>query len=62
MVVAMYTNCGSSDISIEDLARLARETCVYRGSSQSLKKLAATEHRRPTDGHMQRLLSLFKRK
>jgi hypothetical protein len=31
----MQTTCITNDINIDDLARLAREACVYRGRSQS---------------------------
>jgi hypothetical protein len=38
-------NNGYPTVSIEDIARLAGETCVYRGGSQGAKAQAAAAQR-----------------
>ncbi len=55
-----YPSC-----NIDDLARLARETCVYRGHSQGIPLLQTTteRHRKTTTGsRWVKLLSAFKRR
>jgi hypothetical protein len=54
-------NNGYPSVSIEDIARLAGETCVYRGASQGTKsQLAAAS--RESRNLAQRLLKMFARR
>lgn len=57
-VVAAMNN-GYPSVSIEDIARLAGETCVYRGASQGNKTPAATAQRESTSlpGRLLKLLT-----
>lgn len=52
-------NNGYPSVSIEDIARLAGETCVYRGASQGAKISPQIQHR-PSTGTPSRLLNLLK--
>jgi hypothetical protein len=59
-VVATMNN-GYPSVSIEDIARLAGETCVYRGASQGIKAPLAAAQRASTTVSS-RLLKLLTRK
>jgi hypothetical protein len=61
MVAAMNTSYDA--INIDDLASLARETCVYRGRAQSTKQsmVAAAGYTRTKSSRFGKLLALFKR-
>jgi len=56
-------NTNYTSINIDDLAQLARETCVYRGRSQGAKVTQPADRYRPasTAGRWQKLVTLFKR-
>jgi hypothetical protein len=60
VVAAMNTSYDT--INIDDLARLARETCVYRGRTQSAKKPVTALLYKLAKTRIGRLLAaLFKR-
>lgn len=54
-------NNGYPSVSIEDIARLAGETCVYRGASQGAKAAQNAAHRRSDANMPVRLLRLIAR-
>lgn len=53
-------NNGYPSVSIEDIARLAGETCVYRGAAQSMKT-PQRPPRRANTGITARLVGLVTR-
>jgi hypothetical protein len=60
VVAAMNTT--SYNVNIDDLARLARETCVYRGRSQGTKTaMPTTDYTLMRTSRIGKLLALFKR-
>jgi hypothetical protein len=55
---------GYPSVSIEDIARLAGETCVYRGASQAIKAAQPEVLRKVASeapGRLLKVLTLFRR-
>lgn len=52
-------NKGYPSVSIEDIARLAGETCVYRGASQAIKAAQPEALRKAASAAPGRLLELL---